>query len=492
MQDLSNIHPAFRYEFERPRPAPAPPVRDFGYTMHAISTPQNTALPAHGTHGSHTQQKPLEDVPEEPEISMSRRGSSHYTPSPPSTPFRHHGRFVGSKSTTPVQVKPSIQDPPQPKSPPRPDSQMSDTLGIFGEQSVMVTAATAKGAGASSTSYTFLERSASLRESEGSWEDDIDYCYKHEAEADCDFDWSNVSRLELEDEPIRPNTVCSGSLRRRPTVRRPRRKQERKSHGDTSAADDTLAQSPTSIVTDVTSKESLPELEQDHASAYTPSIISVGVQTPLDRLSSPSVELHSPGRSRWFPVDSDDAGSPALDEHHELATASEPKQNLYESFVTDSFEGHDLHAILDSAGRATKATRARFSRALASEDGPRPRPDSVVVTARMLREASSSTTLDEGREASASSDAKAGEPVTATTEEGADAKANHPVQPIQGATVETPVVDGYDIPLRNESLPPPIPPRVRPFRSVSGGHGRVAVEHPAMERMRRQLSEGSI
>jgi hypothetical protein len=156
------------------------------YFGHALTTPDDTALPAMPTSFSPS----LDDVAEEPERFFQPRTVPRPPPKGPTTPKSPHfdtsifneqqpiarARNRGNSSHSPRSHN-------RKRSTSRPISQMSDTLGSLEP----VRRASVR------KPSTKRRQSNTWRAPEGSWEDDVDYIYEHALEADCDLDWDRAS-----------------------------------------------------------------------------------------------------------------------------------------------------------------------------------------------------------------------------------------------------------------------------------------------------------
>jgi hypothetical protein len=214
---------------------------------------------------------PLEQVPEEPEGTLSNRQSVEY---PRQTSIRHAKSSPVLSRTNSKHSRRSNKDyPPVPFIPEspitgRPISQGSDTLGDPDRHSVRI-----KEIERPDPRKIFAESRAAA----SSWEDDIDFCYQHAAEADCDFNWNITQEL---------NGVESDDLYRDdgplPDLKKSAKREQ--SHSMTSTASSEGDQYKlSSRVYRVPSKEGVPEL--DYRSSHSASTNSISVLTPLDKSS---------------------------------------------------------------------------------------------------------------------------------------------------------------------------------------------------------------
>lgn len=163
------------------------------YFGHALTTPDDTALPAMPLSFSPS----LDDVAEEPErFSRPRRAPQPPTrgPTTPKSPHFDTSIFNGQRSpVAKARSRGNSNHSPrsanQRISTSRPLSQASDTLGSI----VPVRRASIRKPNKRRQSNTW-------RAPEASWEDDIDYIYEHALEADCDFEWDEACDLDRRDE----------------------------------------------------------------------------------------------------------------------------------------------------------------------------------------------------------------------------------------------------------------------------------------------------
>ncbi|KAH7386636.1 hypothetical protein DE146DRAFT_620933 [Phaeosphaeria sp. MPI-PUGE-AT-0046c] len=158
------------------------------YFGHALTTPDDTALPAMPPSFSPS----LDDVAEEPErFSRPRRAPQPPTkgPTTPKSPQFDTSIFNGRQSpATKARSRGNSNYSPrsahQRYSANRPLSQASDTLG-----------SSAPARRGSVRKPNNRRQSNTWRAPEASWEDDIDYIYEHALEADCDFEWDEAYDL---------------------------------------------------------------------------------------------------------------------------------------------------------------------------------------------------------------------------------------------------------------------------------------------------------
>ncbi|EOD50981.1 putative pak-box p21-rho-binding protein [Neofusicoccum parvum] len=171
-------------------------INDLPFIPHAITTPDDTAMPSVSPSWNATD---LEHIAEEEEGYFGRKSydqSILYSPSPEMSPTQK----PDAESDLPLrsdhmgpheQLKSFANHRP---TRPRPLSQMSDTLGapFCPPQSGKKTPGAM---GALQRSATMRRRSTFFRslEDTNTWEDDIDYCYDIGADADCDFEWDRMS-----------------------------------------------------------------------------------------------------------------------------------------------------------------------------------------------------------------------------------------------------------------------------------------------------------
>lgn len=176
--------------------AQLPGLANEPYFGHALTTPDDTALPAMPPSFSPS----LDDVAEEPErFSRPRRAPQPPTkgPTTPKSPHFDTSIFNGRRSpAAKVRSRGNSNHSPrsanQRTSANRPLSQASDTLG----SSVPARRGSVRKPNKRRQSNTW-------RAPEASWEDDIDYIYEHALEADCDFEWDesyDVSRSSANDD----------------------------------------------------------------------------------------------------------------------------------------------------------------------------------------------------------------------------------------------------------------------------------------------------
>jgi hypothetical protein len=165
------------------------------YVGHALTTPDDTAIPAMPASFSPS----LDDVTEEPEYFSRPRPAPQppmRTPRTPQSPqfdstiFSNPRSPIGRLRTRGISnASPRSQNQRIPMS--RPISQCSDTLGStdFVRRTSIRKPTTKR------------RQSNTWRAPEASWEDDIDYIYEHALEADCDFEWDCASDVEADEQP---------------------------------------------------------------------------------------------------------------------------------------------------------------------------------------------------------------------------------------------------------------------------------------------------
>lgn len=221
---------------------------------------------------------PLEQVPEEPEGTLSNRQSKDIT---------HHSSIRHAKSSPMLSRNSSkssfrkrSQMSPVHKIMERPISQGSDTLGDPTSLS-----------NHSQLSMDGAVEEPNTKDRSPSWEDDIDYCYEHAAEANCDFDWNNVSRYDdsdLDDLYLDDGPYTYASMHK--DISR------NKNHpmGSTVSSSEGEGYRLPNRVYKVPSNDALPELE--YRSSHSTSTNSVSILTPLDKFSFPSPDGRSSQR----------------------------------------------------------------------------------------------------------------------------------------------------------------------------------------------------
>lgn len=214
---------------------------------------------------------PLEQVPEEPEGTLSNRQSKDITRHPS---IRHaKSSPMLSRNSSKSSFRKRSQISPVHKIMERPISQGSDTLGDPTRVSTP-----------SQLSMDGPVEDSNTKDRAPSWEDDIDYCYEHAAEADCDFDWNNVSKYESDHDDLYlddgPYTYAS--------MQKDISQNKTHSIGSTVSSSEGEGYQLPNRVYKVPSKDALPELE--YRSSQSTSTNSVSLLTPLDKFSFPSVE----------------------------------------------------------------------------------------------------------------------------------------------------------------------------------------------------------
>jgi hypothetical protein len=165
------------------------------YVGHALTTPDDTAIPAMPASFSPS----LDDVTEEPEYFSRPRPAPQppmRTPGTPQSP--QFDSTIFSNPRSPIgrlrnrgisNASPRSHNQRSPMS--RPVSQCSDTLG---SADFVRRASIRKPSSKRRESNTW-------RAPEASWEDDIDYIYEHALEAGCDFEWDCASDVEADEPP---------------------------------------------------------------------------------------------------------------------------------------------------------------------------------------------------------------------------------------------------------------------------------------------------
>jgi hypothetical protein len=221
---------------------------------------------------------PLEQVPEEPEGTLSNRQSVDYSRQ---QSMRHSKSSPTLSRNGSKFSRSSHKEPPLPPNveivvterPLSQGSEGSDTLGDPDRLSVPV----------KELEKAALTRTDSVaRDTGSSWEDDVDYCYRHAAEADCDFDWRNTSRLDDadSDDLYRNDGPFSDPEKLQ--------KREQSCSMASTASSEGDQYRLTSRVYQVPSKEGVPEL--DYRSSHSASTNSISVLTPLDKFSFSSFD----------------------------------------------------------------------------------------------------------------------------------------------------------------------------------------------------------
>ncbi|KAF2404479.1 hypothetical protein EJ06DRAFT_206202 [Trichodelitschia bisporula] len=227
---------------------------------------------------------PLEQVPEEPEGTLSHRQSAEYT-----SPSIRHAKSTPllSRSGSKVKGPPALAVQPPPLPSPRterPLSQGSDTLGDPNRRPL-----SANSFETTLMAYIPMSRHqhSKSRDTAISWEEDIDYCYENAAEATCEFDWSNISHLDDAD--------SDGDLYSADDIvhavksvkdKDSRRRQQSNSLISTSGSEGSGARRLSDR------KNCIPEL--DYRSTHSASTNSVGALTPLDKFTFPSNDILRP------------------------------------------------------------------------------------------------------------------------------------------------------------------------------------------------------
>ncbi|QDS70358.1 hypothetical protein FKW77_009005 [Venturia effusa] len=219
---------------------------------------------------------PLEQVPEEPEGTLSDRQSRDIT---------HRSSIRHAKSSpilSPNSFKSSFrkrsQVSPGHKTTERPDSQGSDTLGDLTRLT--------------DDSHSSIDGAVEQFSTPMSWEDDIDYCYEHAAEADCDFDWNDMSRY---DESDNDDLYVDDGPHLYASIHKDISKSNGHSGGGILSDSAGEGYQLTNRVYKVPSKDALPELE--YRSSHSTSTNSVSLLTPLDKFSFPSSESSNSQRA---------------------------------------------------------------------------------------------------------------------------------------------------------------------------------------------------
>jgi hypothetical protein len=215
---------------------------------------------------------PLEQVPEEPEGTLSNRHSKDMSRHPSvrharSSPILSRDNSKASRrNCSDLLLAFRTME--------RPTSQGSDTLGDPTRLSNHTQKSRDEPANDAKPDSDTKDRTTS-------WEDDIDYCYEHAAEADCDFDWNNVSRYDESDtdDLYHDDGPYTYALMH---------KDISKSHsmGSTASSSEGDGYRLPNRVYKVPSKDALPELE--YRSSHSTSTNSVSLLTPLDKFSFPS------------------------------------------------------------------------------------------------------------------------------------------------------------------------------------------------------------
>jgi hypothetical protein len=223
---------------------------------------------------------PLEQVPEEPEGTLSNRHSTDMTQH---TSIRHaKSTPMLSRNSSKSSRRGRAELPFACRPTGRPTSQGSDTLGDptrLSNHTQMSMEAPVEVA----------KEESDIPNRSPSWEDDIDYCYEHAAEADCDFDWNNVSRYDESDND--DLYIDDG-----PYTYALMHKDISKSYsmGSTVSSSEGDGYRLPNRVYKVPSKDALPDLE--YRSSHSTSTNSVSLLTPLDKFSFPSSESRNSQR----------------------------------------------------------------------------------------------------------------------------------------------------------------------------------------------------
>lgn len=242
------------------------------------SVPQAEAIPDQIKSPSFN--PPLEQVPEEPEGTLSSRHSKDVTHL---SSIRHaKSSPMLSRKTSKSSHRKRSEIPPVFKTKERPISQGSDTLGDPTSLSNHYQKAV------NNPDITDMIE-PSTRDTTPSWEDDIDYCYEHAAEANCDFDWDNASRYDesdhddiyVDDGPYTYALMHKDISRKQCT-------------GSILSSNESEGYQLPNQVYKVPSKDALPELE--YRSSHSTSTNSVSLLTPLDKFSFPSPESRNSRR----------------------------------------------------------------------------------------------------------------------------------------------------------------------------------------------------
>lgn len=224
-------------------------------------------------------QPPLEQVPEEPEGTLSNRQSMDYSRQ---ASIRHSksspilSRKGSKPSNTSTQKQPPLPANVEITVTERPASQGSDTLGDPARMSVPV----------KELEELNLDKfHVEAKELTGSWEDDVDFCYRHAAEADCEFDWNSTSRLDITDSD---DLYHDDGLF--PDAKRALKREKNHSLASTASSEGDQYKLTSRVYGDnrATSKESCPEL--DYRSSHSASTNSIAVMTPSDKFSFPVSE----------------------------------------------------------------------------------------------------------------------------------------------------------------------------------------------------------
>jgi hypothetical protein len=221
----------------------------------------------------------LEQVPEEPEGTLSNRHSKDMTPN---LSLRHAKSSPNlSRDNSKASRRKPSQFPHAFHSTERPTSQGSDTLG----DPARLSSHTQKSRDEPSD---YVKPDHDIKDRATSWEDDIDYCYEHAAEADCDFDWNNVSRYDESDtdDLYQDDGPYTYALMHKDISKT-------RSMGSTASSEGDGYRLPNRVYR-VPSKDALPELE--YRSSHSTSTNSVSLLTPLDKFSFPSSECRNSQR----------------------------------------------------------------------------------------------------------------------------------------------------------------------------------------------------
>ncbi|KAE9982136.1 hypothetical protein BLS_006482 [Venturia inaequalis] len=222
---------------------------------------------------------PLEQVPEEPEGTLSSRQSKDIS---------YHTSTIRHAKSSPMlfrngsrtSFRKRSQMPPAQKSMERPNSQGSDTLGD-----------PTKLSNHSPVPMDGMVEEFSIKDRTLSWEDDIDYCYEHAAEANCDFDWNNLSAYDESDHDDLYNDDGPYTYAR---MQKDISKNKTYSMESTVSSSEGDSYRLPNRVYKIPSKDTLPELE--YRSSHSTSTNSVSLLTPLDKFSFPSTESCVPQR----------------------------------------------------------------------------------------------------------------------------------------------------------------------------------------------------
>ncbi|KKY20491.1 putative pak-box p21-rho-binding protein [Diplodia seriata] len=357
-------------------------VNDLPFVAHAVTTPDDTAMPAMSPSWS----AELEHITEEEEGSYFGRKSHDqsvlYSPSPEMSPTQK----PEAQSDLPLRadnmgphehLKSFANHRP---TRPRPLSQMSDTLGApfcppnSGRK-------TPGALGAIQRSASMRRRSTFFRslEETNSWEDDIDYCYDIGADADCDFEWDRVSNKSKDG--YTPNEIPFAF--RTPTVLEEEDEDER---SGVCGTEEKLQQGfmPNTTLPSLTvpSKISLPDL--DYRSGVSTSTNSL--LTPNDTYAANNSKERS---NAAYPIDPD-SYTPSLlvpqDFKDQVA-----KEDMYEDMLNDFDSDRHyplVHARSDntlSIAESSQSGPSRYSMASSYESSLRSASISLSSPARRSR-----------------------------------------------------------------------------------------------------------